>query len=215
MDPTQAGSSVSARDHAQRYLQDLQRIIEAVRPAVESELGDMADAIAATAEQGSTIYTMGNGGSAAAAAHLTNDLNKYPIQEEEFPRLRSVSLVDNTPVVLAWANDESYDEIFVEQLKNHLDPDDIVIGISGSGDSENCVRALEYANSVGATTISWTGFGGGRMAPLSDISVVIPTDSMVRCEDLHVIIHHCLVSFLQEKLGGSGGERSVGTGNRD
>lgn len=186
-------------EHVDGYLDDLTRILEELRDPMKEAFVDMAEAFEEARRNGHTIYTMGNGGSGAAASHLANDVNKYTITDGA-ERYDCVSLVDNTPVVLAWANDDDYANVFLEQLKNHLDPGDVVVGISGSGTSENCVRALEYAQEVGATTVSWTGFGGGTMPKHSDVHIEIPSDSMVRCEDTHLVIHHCFVSLLKDAL---------------
>lgn len=185
--------------HVDAYLGDLERILQDLRPQLRDRIPQIADALEGARREGGTVYVMGNGGSGAAASHFANDLNKYTITDGE-PRFRCVALTDNMPVILAIANDQDYDDIFVEQLRNHADPEDVLIGISGSGDSENCIRAIQYAKELGMSVVTWTGFGGGRMAELADLPVVIPSDSMVRCEDAHVIIHHCLVSLLKQRL---------------
>ena len=111
-------------------------------------------------KSGKNIFTMGNGGSASTASHFVSDLLKTAITEGD-KRFRAISLTDNTPVMLAWSNDTSYDDVFVEQLKNFLGNGDIVIGFSGSGKSKNVMNALKHARENGAFCIGITGMSGG------------------------------------------------------
>jgi D-sedoheptulose 7-phosphate isomerase len=150
-------------------------------------------------ESGSTIYLMGNGGSAATASHMACDLLKSCIDSGK-NRFRAISLTDNIPVFSAWANDTSYDHVFAEQLKNFLTNKDVVIAISGSGNSKNILNAVEFANSLGAYTIGLTGMGGGKLAKTAKLSLVVPNDNMWRVEDIHLLLNHLLVSvFLGDK----------------
>jgi D-sedoheptulose 7-phosphate isomerase len=144
------------------------------------------------------IYVMGNGGSAATASHLCNDLNKYPLVCPETVRFKAISLVDSIPLLTAIANDISYDEIFAEQLNNYAEPNDILIGISGSGNSKNCVAAIEVAKLLMMKTVSVVGFDGGIMAQISDLVIHTPCFDMTQCENLHMTICHTLVSLLKE-----------------
>ena len=160
------------------------------------KIGEIATVLEDAAERGNRIYIMGNGGSAATASHMSNDLNKTAIRPTK-NRFRAICLNDNVPVMLAWANDNSFDVIFVEQLKNFLSRGDIVIGISGSGNSPNIINAIEYANQSGNITIGITGSinpDGGKLGKIAKISIVIPDSLMYRIEDFHLIINHALVS---------------------
>lgn len=192
----------SGADLVRDYFSDLRRILDEMQDAMEEGLPAMADRLEQTRREGQTVYVMGNGGSSAAASHLANDLNKYTVVEGA-QRYRAFALTDAVPLMTAIANDISYDEVFREQLRGLARPGDVLVGISGSGNSENCVRAMQYARELGVTTIAWTGYGGGRMADLADMGLVIPSDSMVRCEDLHVMIHHCLATLLVERVRAS------------
>jgi D-sedoheptulose 7-phosphate isomerase len=150
-------------------------------------------------EAGNTIYIMGNGGSASTASHMACDLLKSCIDSGK-NRFRAISLTDNTAVFSAWANDTSYDHVFAEQLKNFLTEKDVVIGISGSGNSKNIINAVEFANKLGAYTIGLTGMGGGKLAKIAKLSLIVPNDNMWRVEDIHLLLNHLLVSvFLGDK----------------
>jgi D-sedoheptulose 7-phosphate isomerase len=115
-------------------------------------------------------------------------------------RFRAISLSDNIPLMTAWGNDTSYDNIFSEQLENLVQAGDLVIGISGSGNSPNVLNALKLARKKKAKTIGLTGFQGGKMKELCDICLVVPSDNMQRIEDAHLIIEHALSLYLKEKI---------------
>ena len=147
-------------------------------------------------ERGKTIFTFGNGGSAAAASHLTCDLSKGTIGGSS-KRFKVICLADNVPLMTAWANDESYDDIFVEQLAPLLDVDDVVFAISGSGNSPNVLRAIDLGNRRKGHTVGLTGFDGGLLARLAEISITVPSDNMQQIEDVHMVIIHLLTSYLR------------------
>jgi D-sedoheptulose 7-phosphate isomerase len=147
---------------------------------------------------GRTVFLMGNGGSAATASHWANDLSKGASRPGA-SRLRVIALTDNVPLITAWANDTEYANIFKEQLANLVRPGDVVIGISGSGNSENVIRAIEYGREVGALTIGLAGFDGGRLRGAAEVCLVAPCDSMERIEDVHLVVSH-IVSTASGKL---------------
>ncbi|AEV29545.1 phosphoheptose isomerase [Sphaerochaeta pleomorpha str. Grapes] len=144
------------------------------------------------------IYSIGNGGSAATASHFAGDFTKGLSLGRE-KKFRFISLTDNAPTVLSLANDVSYDSIFVEQLKNFLEPGDIVVAISGSGNSTNIIQAVEFANKKGATVIGLTGFDGGKLMQLSDIKLQVPLNNMQIVEDIHMIFNHMMMFILYSK----------------
>jgi D-sedoheptulose 7-phosphate isomerase len=150
-------------------------------------------------ENNKQIFVMGNGGSGATASHLMCDLGKMTICEDS-PRFRVIALTDNIPLMLAWANDSSYEDIFVEQLKNLMNPGDLVIGISGSGNSPNVLRAIEYANEHDGITIGWTGFDGGKLSTTAQNSIVVPSYNMQRIEDVHMVLTHLVSSMIRDRL---------------
>jgi D-sedoheptulose 7-phosphate isomerase len=139
--------------------------------------------------EGRQIFIMGNGGSAATASHFCCDINKGCSHSFK-DRFRMICLNDNVSTMLAYANDTSFELIFAEQLKNFARPGDLVIGISGSGNSPNVVNALTYAASAGCTTAGLTGFNGGKVAEFVAINVHIPVDDMQVTEDMHSIVMH-------------------------
>lgn len=148
-----------------------------------------------------TIYIFGNGGSAATATHACGDLVKgasYGLEK----RFKVMSLVDNLPALMAIANDISYDDIFVEQLKNFLQPGDLVIGISGSGNSTNVVKAMEYAKQKGVQTIAFCGYKGGKIKALADISIHSVAMDMEVAEDVHMIVFNVIKKEVMRRLHG-------------
>jgi len=142
------------------------------------------------------IFTMGNGGSGSTSSHFVSDLLKTAITKGD-KRFSAISLVDNVPVILAWSNDISYEEVFVEQLKNHLSKGDILIGFSGSGKSKNVLKALKYGKKNGAICIGITGMSGGEFPKLCDISYVIPSNNMLTIESMHLLVCHCMVETIR------------------
>jgi D-sedoheptulose 7-phosphate isomerase len=144
-----------------------------------------------------TVYIFGNGGSASTSSHFACDLGKNTALSG-LPRLRVISLTDNVELITAWANDTAYEHIFAEQLRGLVEPDDVVIGISGSGRSANVLNAIALARQIGATTIGLTGFEGGLLASMVDIPIVVPSDSMERIEDVHLILEHLICTTIRE-----------------
>ncbi len=157
--------------------------------------------VIALMNRGSKIYIIGNGGSAATASHMATDLSKIVVRDT--PRLRAISLTDNTPLITAIANDIDYSQVFREQLKNLLYPRDVVIGISVSGKSPNILHAITYANSMGATTIGFSGFGGGKLKSLVDISIDVSSENYGVVEDFHMSLNHLLSQFITQFREGS------------
>ena len=141
------------------------------------------------------VYICGNGGSASTASHLAVDLGKN-LHTGTGRRVRVISLTDNVPWLTALANDLGYAECFVEQLRNYLQPDDLVIGISASGDSENVVRAFEYARDLGAQLLALIGFDGGRLAQLAPRRVWVDSYDYGIVESAHLIVAHAWVRML-------------------
>jgi len=146
-----------------------------------------------------TVFTFGNGGSSSTASHFACDLGKS-VQGSDGGRFRVVALTDNVPMLTAWANDTSYERVFAEQLENLVQPWDVVVAISGSGNSPNVLRAMELALSRGATTVGLTGFSGGKLAPLCDVCVVVPSKQMDQIEDVHLALQHLVCRVVRETL---------------
>ncbi len=156
-------------------------------------------------DQGSCIFLCGNGGSGSNASHICQDLGKSStpsdrIDDPTLPRLRIVSLADNIPYILAWANDSGYDRIFVEQLKNLAVPGDLLIALSGSGNSPNVLKAVDWANDHGLVTWGMTGFSGGELQTLAQHAVHVPSDDMGIVECTHLLIFHWILGELRTHI---------------
>ena len=153
---------------------------------------------------GGRVFVCGNGGSAATAAHFVCDFDKgvsHKLGHAEGERYDFICLNDNVPTMMAIANDMSYDDVFVLPLMNKMQSGDAVMGISGSGNSENVVRALKYANEHGGVSIALTAYDGGRMKKIAQHNIHIPINNMQIAEDLHMIIDHMMMWVLnQEKM---------------
>lgn len=146
------------------------------------------------------VFVMGNGGSASTATHFVCDLNKNT-RADWLPHFRLVGLTDNMAIFAAYANDEGYENVFVKQLANFLRPGDVVVGISASGNSENVLRAVQYANATGKnTTIGLTGFSSGKLGPMVDIHMHVPSDNIEQVEDLHLVLAHLMTTALKNKV---------------
>jgi D-sedoheptulose 7-phosphate isomerase len=145
---------------------------------------------------GNTVFIFGNGGSASTASHFAADLSKGAICNGK-PRIKATSLTDNVALLCAWANDTTYENIFAEQLENLIKPDDIAIGISGSGNSPNVINAIELAKAKGAITVGFIGCGGGSLIDIVDIDVTVPCDVMEQVEDIHLIFEHVITTCLK------------------
>ena len=141
------------------------------------------------------IFIMGNGGSASTSTHFVSDLLKTSLTKEA-KKIKAISLTDNIPVLMAWANDTSFENIFSNQLENFLEKGDLVIGISGSGNSENVINAIEVANSKEAKTICLLGKDGGKLAKVSQSNLIIPNNDMLTIETMHLLICHLLTALL-------------------
>jgi D-sedoheptulose 7-phosphate isomerase len=180
------------------YLKEIHRILHDMEPDLVQKMDDIARILLEARSKRNMIFIMGNGGSASTASHFVSDLSKGTIVPG-FPRFKAIALTDNIPNMLAWANDESYDDIFVEQLKNLLDPGDVVIGISGSGNSRNVIKAIEYANERGGITIGFSGYDGGALLKTAHVNIHTPSMYMQRVEDIHLLLEHLVTSLIREE----------------
>ena len=169
----------------------LTRLRESVAAISQEEVWAVIHVLFQAWQDGRKIFICGNGGSAATASHMANDLNKFTIFEGK-PRMKAIALTDNLPLITAWANDAKYEDIFAEQLINLVEPGDILLAISASGNSLNVIRALETARRFQATTIGFTGDHGGRLKDLVDYCIFIPDDYIGRQEDGHMILDHMI-----------------------
>lgn len=189
------------KDYKAEIARYIENEIEVLRALDINALNDVLNLLERTLENENMIYIMGNGGSAATASHFQNDFNKG-VSEYTEKKFRFLCLNDNVPTVMAIANDIGYDEIFRFQLRGKLRPGDVVIGISGSGNSRNVINAVEYAKECGNTVVGITGFSGGKLRNLADYSLHAPVNSMQITEDVHMIFDHLMMSIFYRELCG-------------
>lgn len=185
----EAGEQV--KSYMRRIAQTLEALPwEAVEQAVEL--------LHAARLRRATVFLCGNGGSAATAMHFANDLSKGA-DAPGMPRFRAISLVDNTSLLTAWSNDTSYAEAFAEQLRNLARPGDLLIALSGSGNSPNVLNAVRLARELGLLTIGLSGGEGGELAKLVDLAVIVPNPCLEQIEDVHLLLEHAITSTLRER----------------
>jgi D-sedoheptulose 7-phosphate isomerase len=146
------------------------------------------------------IFVCGNGGSASTASHFTCDMVKGASHNRN-SRFRIMALTDSLATLTAYSNDAGYETVFVEQLKNFAGSGDLVMCISGSGNSPNVLRAMEYANSAGCKTIALTGRDGGKLGPMAQLNIQVPVPHMGRIEDAHMIVCHMIAYHFMEEVG--------------
>ena len=155
------------------------------------------------------VFLCGNGGSGSNCSHFCEDLGKSSLNPKDFTndnvkRLKVLSLTDNTPYILAWGNDEGFDRIFVEQLKNFASPGDVLIAISGSGNSPNVLNAVDWANNKGLSTWGITGFTGGKLQKLAKENLHVPMDDMGMVESIHMLLFHWVLDDVHARINGIG-----------
>ncbi|MBI3943754.1 MAG: SIS domain-containing protein [Chloroflexi bacterium] len=184
----------------QGYLADFQQLLDQI--SVES-ISRFIDHVEGIYHQDRTIFIIGNGGSAATASHLSCDLGKTVLGRAPFlqsRRLRVISLTDNMPLITAWANDEGYEHIFAEQIKASARPGDMIIAISGSGNSPNIVKAVQTARDLRLKTIALLGFDGGQIRQLVDDYILVSSSNYGFIEDVHMIVGHLITAHLKQRF---------------
>jgi D-sedoheptulose 7-phosphate isomerase len=184
----------------------LERVAQELRRVDPAQVRALAEAIYRCYVEDRFVFLIGNGGSGSNASHFCEDLGKGTLCRADLDndgkkRLRVLSLTDNTPYILAWGNDEGFERIFVEQLKNLAHAGDLLIAISGSGNSPNVLRAVEWANRHGLRTFGCTGFRGGRLRTLAQQNLHIPLEDMGIVESIHLTIFHWIVDHLHARIG--------------
>lgn len=189
---------LAAKLGVEDYLRRVQAEIDRLDSA---EIEALSDAIFECYQKDRFVFLIGNGGSGANASHFCEDLGKSTVADfENQKRLKVLSLTDNTPYILAWANDTSYDRVFVEQLKNFGSAGDLLIAISGSGNSPNVLRAVEWANEHGLTTFGITGYDGGKLRRMAQKGVHVPLDDMGTVETLHMVVFHYVLGDVYGRI---------------
>jgi D-sedoheptulose 7-phosphate isomerase len=172
-------------------------LLEAIDRIDTERVGQAIEWFRETRDASQSIFVCGNGGSASTATHFTCDMVKGASYNRD-SRFRIMALGDSAATLTAYSNDVGYDTVFVEQLKNFARPGDLVMCISGSGNSPNVLRATEYANSIGCKTIALTGRDGGQLGPLAQLNIQVPVPHMGRIEDAHMIVCHMIAYHFME-----------------
>lgn len=192
-------------DVVEVYLTELEAVI---RDVSRDQIRAVVDLLFDAWKTRRTVFIVGNGGSAATASHMMNDLNKFTAIEG-MARFRSIALTDNVPLMTAVGNDLAYTEIFVEPLRNLLERDDVLIAISTSGNSPNIVRAVEFAQGQGAKIVGFCGTPGGKLAAMADLRVVIPARRIGQQEDGHMVLDHVISEALRHRIAACSREGGV------
>jgi D-sedoheptulose 7-phosphate isomerase len=190
----------TASDFAKDYLNGLKDVLDRLplKP-----IDEMIRLIEQARDEGRQIFVIGNGGSAATASHMMNDLCKGTLGHKgdaPWPRMRVIALTDNVSLMTAWANDTDFNHVFSEPLKNLAQRGDVLVAISASGNSPNIIAAVEAAKQIGVTVIGFGGFTGGKLSKMADVSLVVPSDGYGPVEDVHMILDHIITGYLYEKL---------------
>lgn len=175
--------------------------IETLKKLDVNAINDALNLLLCAQNNHKRIYSFGNGGSSSTASHFQNDFAKG-VSEYLENKFRFYCLNDNVPTIMAIANDIGFEEVFRYQLKGVIEPGDVVIAISGSGNSKNVLNAVEYAKSCGGKVIGLTGYSGGKLREWSDVSLHVPVNSMQITEDVHMIYDHLMMSMFYKHLCG-------------
>ena len=177
-----------------QYFTELEQMVQAFSL---SHLQEVLHLLEEAYYNGRRIFIMGNGGSAATASHFALDLAKNTIMPNA-PRVKAISLTDHVPLITAWSNDTAYEHIFAEQLANMIEPGDVAIGISASGNSPNVINALKLAKRSRAYTIGLLGAKGGKIKGMVDAYVLAPGQNIEQEEDAHMILAHVITRHMRE-----------------
>lgn len=188
-------------DYRNQIKDYLKHEVETIQHLDIDQINAALNLLLETFEKGNTVYVFGNGGSSSTASHFQNDFNKG-VSEHTEKKFNLLCLNDNVATVMAVANDIGFEEVFRFQLQGHIRPGDVVMAISGSGNSKNVINAVEYAKQQGNKIIGLTGFGGGKLRELSDVSLHAPINSMQVTEDIHMIFDHLMMSVFYKSLAG-------------
>ena len=188
------GAKLGISDYLNRVCQDIQNMDQ-------SQIEAVSELIEAAYDEGRFVFIIGNGGSGANASHFSEDLAKCTLRDfESQKRLKVLSLTDNSAAIMAWGNDEGYDRIFLEQLKNLASEGDLLLSISGSGNSPNILKAVSWANENGLKTVGITGFSGGKLKTLAHYNLHAPVDDMGIAESLHQVVFHWIIDDLYRRF---------------
>ncbi|MEA3238992.1 MAG: SIS domain-containing protein [Candidatus Bipolaricaulota bacterium] len=182
------------KDYINEYITKLERGLRSIDP---SAIAEVVEALERARLEQRMLFIIGNGGSAATASHMANDLQKLASQGKD-EAFRAIALTDNVPLITAWGNDEDYTAVFFRQLEALAWAGDVLIAITGSGNSKNIIRAMEWAKYVGLETIALLGFDGGKARSIADHVLLFPEDHYGRVEDAHMILEHMIANYLAD-----------------
>jgi D-sedoheptulose 7-phosphate isomerase len=171
--------------------------LEAMEQIDLTKVGEAIEWFREARDAGRHIFVCGNGGSASTASHFACDMVKGASFERD-ARFRILALTDSLPTLTAYSNDVGYDVVFAEQLRNFASPGDLFMAISGSGNSPNVLRAIEYANAAGCRTIALTGRDGGRLGPLAQLNIQVSVPHMGRIEEAHMVVCHMICYYFMD-----------------
>ena len=184
-------------ESVQNYISTLQQTMDQLPQQL---VADVIDVLQRARMQGNQVFIMGNGGSASTASHFVCDLAKNT-RHNDMPHFRVIGLTDNMAIFSAYANDEGYASVFSQQLANLIKPNDVVIGISASGNSQNVLNAMDEAQKhANVITIGFTGFDGGRLGQMVHINVHVKSDIIEHVEDIHLMLEHMIVKTMKDQL---------------
>jgi D-sedoheptulose 7-phosphate isomerase len=196
------GATLNDTDYLQRLRDELDRIDQGA-------LRRWADGVYSAWETGNFVYIIGNGGSGTTASHMAEDLGKSTLHpddllDEDKRRLKVLSLTDNAGWLMAVGNDVSYDQIFVQQLMNYGQPGDLLLAISGSGNSPNILRAVEWANRHQLKTFGLTGYQGGKLKQIQQDGLHVELDDMGMVESIHLCLFHWVLNDVFARINKTG-----------
>lgn len=184
--------------HIKSYLREL---IDQIDALDESTVNRVADVLWSCYSERRRLVVCGNGGSASTASHFATDLQKgLMLASDSRTPWEVLSICDSMPLITAWSNDTDYANVFAAQVRCWLRPGDVLVAISGSGNSKNILQAVDAARQMGAITIGFCGYGGGALAHATDISIALPSKNMQHIEDIHLIISHVIFSAMRERI---------------
>lgn len=194
----EGATTLVARDY-------LNQVHAAIASVSLDAINAVVDRLYTAYRRGRKVLIVGNGGSASTASHMACDLSKnvfgrVPVRSRSRKPFRVLALTDNVPIITAWANDTHYDEIFMEQVRTFTDTGDLLIAVSGSGNSPNVVEAVRMARSLGADTIGLLGFGGGKLKDLVDLAIIVDSYEYGPVEDVHLVLNHLFTECLRTRV---------------
>lgn len=187
-------------DFIKAYIEQEKRDMDSVR---YEDIKKVVEILFEAWKGGKQVFIFGNGGSASTASHFACDIAKGTLQriyDHTEKRFRVMSLTDNVAIMTAFANDLSYEDMFSQQLNHYVNEGDVVIAITGSGNSPNVIKAVELAKRFKAMTIALLGFDGGKLKDIADHSIIVKSRHYGRIESVHLMIHHLVASYLYEKI---------------